>query len=129
MSLQPQLATQFVTFDVFVHGSAPDYGASTLSPDFGDFDATQAIVHALYAVLFDDVGGLPRAKILREDWPSQVEGAGSMTQRGQVWHGVLELQQPVTKSPALYVPIGVSGQITVEPVDPASGDPIVIDIT
>lgn len=129
MSLAPQIATQFPTFEVHVYGCATNYGAAGPAPDDGDFDATQAIVWALYGVCFDEVGGLPRAKVLRGGWPSQHEGAGSMTQRGQHWMGVIEFQQAVTKLPGQFAPIGVTGQFTVEPVNPASGDPIVIDIT
>jgi hypothetical protein len=127
MTSQPQLATELLTFEVYVNGSGPNYG-DTLSPDFFDFDATQALVHALYAVLFDMVGGLPRAKILRESWPSQDESQGTMTQRGQQWMGVLELQVPVRKPAISFVPIGVSGQIIVQPEHPATGDPTVINI-
>ena len=126
MTLAPQLATEFPTFEVWVHGCAVDYGAAAPSPDYADFDAVQALVFALYSVLFDEVGGLPRAKVLREDWPSQKLDSGSMTQRGQVWMGILEFQVPVTKLPGQFAPIGVSGQFTVEPVNPGSTDPIVI---
>jgi hypothetical protein len=128
MTLSPQLATEFPTFEVWVHGCAMDYGASAPSPDYADFDACQALVFALYSVLFDEVGGLPRAKVLREDWPSQKLDSGSMTQRGQMWMGVIEFQQGVTKFPAQFAPIGVSSQFTVEPVNPAVGDPITIII-
>jgi hypothetical protein len=128
MTLAPQIATQFPTFEVHIYGCAPDYGAAGPSPDYGDFDATQAIMWALYGVLFDETGGLPRCKVLRERWPSQEEGAGSMTQRGQHYAAIVEFQQGVTKVPGTFAPIGVTGQITVEPVNPASGDPVVITI-
>ncbi len=124
MTLQPQLATEHLTFEVYVNGSGPNYG-NPLSPDFEDFDATQAIVFALYSELFDATGGLPRAKILRESWPSQTEKQGTMTQRGQQWCGILELQVPVTRAPLTFVPIGTRAQFTVEPVHPGSTDPVV----
>lgn len=127
MTAEPQLATELLTFEVYVNGAGPDY-AHALSPDFADFDATQAIVHALFAELFDAMGGLPRAKVLSESWPSQEESQGAMTQRGQQWMGVLEVQMPVRKVPVPFVPIGVSGQIIVQPKDPAIGDPITIVI-
>ena len=102
--------------------------AGAPSPDYADFDACQALAFALYSVFFDEVGGLPRARVLHEDWPSQMPDSGTMTQRGQVWRGIIELQQGVSKLPGQFAPIGVSGQFTVEPVNPASGDPIVITI-
>jgi hypothetical protein len=118
MVLQPQLATQFSTFEVLVSGCA-----NPPSPDFLDFDATQQIVDALYGVLFDATGGLPRAKILHESWPSQLDedaqaATGSMTQRGQQWRGILELQRPVTKVRKTFVQIGTYIEFTVEPVNP-----------
>jgi hypothetical protein len=119
--LEPQLGTEFSTFEVYVTGSAPDYGASGPSPDYGDFDATQAIVHALFSVLFD-ASGPPRAKVLRETWTSQTPQSGSMSQRGQQWMGVIELQQPVYRVPLQYVPVGTYIEMTVQPVNPASED-------
>jgi hypothetical protein len=126
MSLAPQIVTQFPTFEVHVYGCATNYGAAQPDPDYADFDATQALVFALYGVLFDETGGPPRAKVLREDWPSQRADAGSMSQRGQHWMGVLEFQQGVSKVPGTFAPIGVSGRFTVEPVNPGSTDPTVI---
>lgn len=121
MTQGPQLATELLTFEIYVNGSGPNYGEA-LSPDFADFDATQAIVHVLYAQLFDMVGGLPRASILREWWPSQEEEQGAMTQRGQQWAGVLQLEVPVRKPPVGYVPMGTRLVETVEPVDPLVPD-------
>jgi hypothetical protein len=129
MTVAPQLATEFPTFEVWIHGCAPDFGAAAPAPDGGDFDAAQSLAFVLFGVLFDETGGLPRARVLREDWPSQRLDSGTMTQRGQTWMGVIEFQQPVTKPPLTFAPIGVSGQFTVEPVNPASGDPVVITIT
>lgn len=128
MKLQPQLATQHTTFEVYVNGSGPNFG-DPLEPDYADFNATQALVHILYAQLFDAVGGVPRAKILREDWPSQKETQGAQTQRGQQWMGVLEIQQPVLKPPKSFAPIGVHATMIVQPVNPGPTDPIEIDIT
>ena len=51
-----------------------------------------------------------------------------MTQRGQVWMGIVQFQQTATRVRGQFAPIGVSGQFTVEPVNPASGDPVVITI-
>jgi len=122
MGLGPQMATQLLTFEVYVNGSAPNYGASAPDPDFADFDATQAIVHAFYAKLFHMVGGLPRAKILRERWPSQLESQGAMTQRGQQWMGILQVQMPVREVPLQFVPIGTSADIIVQPKNPLVPD-------
>jgi hypothetical protein len=127
MHQQPQLATDFTTFQVFVTGSGPDYGGA-LAPDFADFDSVQALVHALYCVLFDAVGGLPRARILRTSWPSQADDQAGMSQRGQQWMGILEIQQPIVKTPLAFAPIGVTGQFTVQP-GASSGDAIVIEVT
>ncbi len=120
---QPQLATEIAAFQVFVTGSGPNYSLP-LSPDFYDFEATQALYHALYEVLFD--AALPMAKVLRSAWPSQKDDQGGMTQRGQQWMGIIELQFPVVNPPLSFVPIGVQGQFTVEPANPASGDATII---
>jgi hypothetical protein len=123
--LQPQLETEYTTFEVFVTGSAPDYGAAGPAPDFADFDATQALVHALYAEIFDAVSQA-RGRVLRESWPSQAIDAGTMLQRGQQCCVVIEFQQPVTKAALQFVPIGTSLEITVGPVNAAQGDETVI---
>ena len=127
MTLQPQFGTEYLTFEVWVFGCATNYGASSPAPDYADFDATQALVFALMGVLFDEAGA--GYQLLREDWPSQKPDSGTMTQRGQVWMGIVEVQQGASKAPLSFVPIGVTGQITVEPVNPGSTDPIVIDIS
>ena len=119
---QPQLATSFPTFDVFVTGAA-----SPPSPDFGDFDATQAIVDALFAVLFDTFGA-SRARVLHDGWPSQDASAGTQTQRGQRWKGRIELQHPVTKAPLSFVPHGTSLVFTVQPVNAGSSDGTIITV-
>jgi hypothetical protein len=124
---QPQLETEFATFEVYITGSAPDYGAGAPSPDYSDFDATQAIAHALYATMFDTLTP-SRVQVLHESWPSQERAAGSMTQRGQQMCIVVEIHQAVTKAALQYVPIGTSLQITVEPVNPGSTDPVVIEV-
>lgn len=125
MTLGPQMATEFTTFEVYVTGSGPNYG-DPLSPDFFDLDATQSLVFALYSVCFDATGA--RARVLHESWPSQAESAGTQTQRGQQWKGVLEFQQPVTRIPVQFVPIGTSLEMTVQPVNPGSTDPVVFNI-
>ena len=122
LALTPMLATQYPTFEVWVFGCAPKP-----SPDYGDFDATWNLVFAFWSVVFDQFGA--GANVLREDWPSQMAESGTMTQRGQIWRGIVEFQQNVTHTEKQFVPIGVTGQITVEPINPASGDPIVITIS
>jgi hypothetical protein len=131
MTLGPQLATEYTTFEVYVTGSGPDYG-NVLSPDFNDLDATQAIVYALYSVLFD-ASGPPRAKVLHETWPSQLpsndpRATGTHTQRGQQWMGIVEFQQPVQRIPKQFVPIGTYIQETVEPINAGSTDGTIIVI-
>ena len=120
---QPQLATEFTTFEVYVQGAA-----NPPSPDFGDFDATQALVFELYSQLFDASGGA-RAKVLHESWPSQSKDSGTQTQRGQQWCGVVEFQQPVIKSALSFVPAGTKLTLTVIPTNPGSTDATVIVIT
>ncbi len=114
----PTLGTQYLTFEVYVNGSGPNYG-NPLDPDFADFDATQAIVHAMFAQLFDMMGNVA---LLREAWPSQEERQGAMTQRGQQWMGVLEVPMPVNTIPIPFVPIGVHGEIIVQPATPLVPD-------
>lgn len=128
--LQPQLGTQFPTFEVHVSASAPSLGYANPDPDYGDFDATQFVVWSLFAVLFDTLGPA-RAQVLHESWPSQSAESGTMTQRGQKWVGVLELQQAVVRPiPQLqFAPVNVSAEITVKPQDDAvPGDATVIVI-
>jgi hypothetical protein len=120
MTQQPQLATEFLTFEVYVNGTGPNYG-NDLNPDFEDFDATQAIVHAFYAVLYDATGG-GGVQVLRESWPSQTESQGAMTQRGQQWMGVIEIKVPVQKPVIPFVPIGTTGTIIVQPAHPLTPD-------
>lgn len=119
----PQLETEYTTFEVYVTGCAP-----TPAPDFGDFDATQKIVFALYEVMFDSSSNA-RVKVLRESWPSQLESAGAMTQRGQQWMGIVEFQQPVVRLAALsFVPVGTVLEFTVTPVGGGSSDATVFEV-
>ena len=125
MTLGPEIATEYSTFEVYVSASGPNYG-NALAPDTADFDATQAVVQALFVAMYDACG--QRAKVLHESWPSQLVTAGSQTQRGQQWMGVVEFQQPVTRTPKQFVPIGTYLIETVEPVNAGSGDATVITI-
>lgn len=119
--LQPQLATQHTTFEVYVTGAA-----NPPSPDFGDFDAAQAIAQGLYASMFDTMGA--RVKMLRGDWPSQKVSSGTQTQRGQQWMGIFSFSQPVTDAPLTFVPSGTSLVITVEPQGGSGSDVVTITI-
>jgi hypothetical protein len=125
MALEPQKGTEYLTFEVYVSGTGPNYG-NALSPNFYDLDATQALVFALWSVIFDATG--QRAKVLHESWPSQSKDAGTQTQRGQQWMGVIEFQEPVTQIPKQFVPVGVSIVETVEPVNAGSSDATIITI-
>lgn len=120
MTTQPQIATEYLTFEVYVTGCGPDYGQPE-SPDCYDFDATQRTVFALYAVMFDAFG-MERCQVLRERWPSQEVEAGTVTQRGQQWAGIVQLQVPVAPVPLQFVPEGTSLVFTVEPVNPLVPD-------
>jgi hypothetical protein len=122
----PQLETEWSTFEVFVNGSGPNYG-NPLGPDFADFEATQALTHALYATMFDAITA-PRFHVLHESWPSQGVEAGSMLQRGQQCKLVIEIAHPVFKAPLSFVPLGTIAVITVEPVNPGSTDATVITV-
>jgi hypothetical protein len=125
--LEPQLATEFITFEVYVSATGPNYG-NVLAPDSADFDATQAIAHALYAVLFDGVGGA-RGLVLGEDWPSQRKDAGTQSQRGQQWLGIIQIEMPVNRAPLAFVPVGTYLIETVTPVGGTSGDTTTITVT
>ena len=128
MTLGPQLATRYPTFETYVSASGPNYGG-TLSPDYDDLNATESLVAALYSVCFDASGGA-RAKVLHESWPSQAADAGTQTQRGQQCRLVIEFQEPVQILPSEFVPLGTSLVETVEPTDPlVPDDQTVITIT
>ena len=127
MTLAPQKGTKYRTFEVYVSGTGPNFG-NPLAPDTADLDATDQLVDILWSVIFDATG--QRAKVLHDSWPSQVASAGSQTQRGQQWMGVVEFQSPVAPVPAEFVPIGTSIVETVQPVNPlVPQDQTVITIT
>ena len=125
MTLGPQMATRFPTFEVYITGSGPNYG-NPLAPDFDDLNATESLVSALYSVCFDGMGA--RAAVLHESWPSQTVEAGTQTQRGQQCKLVMQFQYPVTRIPVQYVPVGTFIQMTVQPVNPGATDPLTFDI-
>lgn len=118
MRKQPTLGTRHTTFEVFINGAGPDYGED-LDPDFNDFNATQALSDAFFVQLFDMLG---HVEVLTESWPSQEEGQGSVTQRGQQWRGILSVPFPINTVPIPFAPIGTSGSIIVQPVDPLVPD-------
>lgn len=127
-TLTPQKATEYTTFEVYVTGCA-----NPPSPDFGDFDATQALAHALVSLLIDD-SGAPRARVLRAGWPSQLDpknprASGVLAQRGQQWMGVIELQQPVYDQPLQFVPVGTTLTFDVGTVVGGSSDDTIIVVT
>jgi hypothetical protein len=122
MKLQRQLATESQRFEVHVTGSAVPS-----DPDFGDFDATQAIYQTLYAVMFDLISPA-RAKVLSGTWVSQSETIQLLDTRGQKWVGIVEIQQPVTPDPLAFIPAGTSGTMVVNFVNGASADDTIIVI-
>lgn len=121
-TLNPEVATRYPTFEVHVHGAA-----NPPSPDFGDFDATEALLNVLYSNLFDQHGG-ERCVVLAEDWPSQSPDAGTQTQRGQTWKGIIQFQQGITRPSLQFVPEGTTLTLTVEPDNAGPTDPQTIVI-
>ena len=123
MRLAARSGTEHLTFDVYCTGSA-----NPPSPDFGDFDAAQAVWFTLYNAMWDAMGdGFSH---LGEDWPSQLPTAGTQTQRGQQMHHVVEILVPINVTPLAFVPSGVSLVETVNfKTNPTSGDATVITIT
>ena len=119
--LQPQIATRYATFEVYVTGAAVPP-----MPNFGDLDATDMLARAVYAALFAGCGG--RVACLHESWPSQKREAASMTQRGQQWLGIIQLQAPITYAELAFVPVGTSIVLTVEPVNAGTSDGTIITI-
>lgn len=123
MTTQHELATQYSTFEVYVTGAA-----NPPSPNFGDIDATQAIVWTLYGIMFDFLSP-GRALVLREEWPSQAASSASMLMRGQQWRGVVQIEQGVRPTPLSFVPHGTSLTMTVVPAGGGSGDDTTFTIT
>jgi hypothetical protein len=119
---QPQIATRYPTFEVHVTGAA-----TPPQPNFGDLDATDMLARAVHAALFSMSGG--RVSVLSESWPSQGPNAGSMTQRGEKWVGLVQIQAPVTYAALQFVPVGTSLVMTVEPLNPGSTDATIITVT
>lgn len=122
MKLNRQLATEQHTFEVHVTGCA-----SPPDPDFGDFDVTQALYHALYGSLFNMVSPA-RAIVKSGHWVSQDESIQTLDTRGQKWVGIIEIRQPVLDNPLQFVPASTDGTIVVNFVDGASGDQTIIAI-
>lgn len=120
MKRSRQLATEPFRFEVHVTGCA-----NPPSPDFGDFDVTQALYHTLYGVLFDRITA-PRARVLGGRWSSQSEEIQQLDVRGQKWIGVVEIQQPVIDNPLDFIPTGTVGIITVNFAGGSSGDQTII---
>jgi hypothetical protein len=112
-ALQPNLGTKHHTFEVTITGAA-----NPPSPDFGDFDAVDAIQDQLFAVLFDTLTP-PIFRVLHESWPSQSIDAGSQTQRGQQCVLTIEIVTPIARPlPGQFVPVGTSLVFVVEAEDP-----------
>ncbi len=127
-TLSPQEETEPTTFEVYVTGCA-----NPPSPDFGDFDATQAIVWALRTVM-TQATGISRCRVLRASWPSQLPAnhplaTGFQSQRGQQWMGVVEFAQPVSTNPFRYVPNGTTITYDITTVPGGSSDDVVIVVT
>lgn len=123
MKQSRQLATERQRFEVFVTAKA-----ATVSPDFGDFDAVQALYQTLYGVMFDTISP-DRARVLKGEWRSQNEGEASLGTGGEQWVGIIEIHQPVIDNPLAFVPHGTVGTIVVNFAGGASGDQTVIVVT
>jgi hypothetical protein len=120
MKQSRQLATERQRFEVHVTGSA-----SPASPDFGDFDVTQAVYQTLYACMFDLISP-SRGLVLSGEWTSQRADATSLDTRGQKWVGVVEISQPVIDNPLEFIPIDTVGVLTTNLAGGGSADAIVI---
>ena len=128
-TLLPQYETEPTTFEVYVTGAA-----NPPSPDFGDLDATQALLYQLRIVCIDAMGSSDRCRVLRGSWPSQLPAnhplaTGTQSQRGQQWMGVMQFWQPVTTTPLQYVPAGTSLTFDVGTVSGGSSDDTTFQVT
>lgn len=122
MKRSRQLTTERQRFEVHVTGCA-----SPPSPDFGDFDVTQALYQELYASMFDLVTP-DRARILSGSWVSQTPDIQTLDTRGQKWVGIVEIAQPVTDNPLSFIPTSTDGTISINFINGASGDATVVII-
>lgn len=122
MKRSRQLCTERQRFEVHVTGCA-----SPPSPDFGDFDVTQALYQELYGSMFDLITP-DRARVLSGAWTSQTTDIQSLDTRGQKWVGIVEIAQPVTDSPLSFIPSSTDGTISINFINGASGDATVVTI-
>lgn len=120
MKLARQLTTERQKFEVHVTGCA-----EPASPDFGDFDVTQALYQTLYGSMFDLITP-DRARVLGGSWVSQDVTIQTFDTRGQKWVGIVEIAQPVTDNPLSFVPSGTFGTITIGLEGASSGDQTII---
>jgi len=128
-TLAPQYETEPTTFEVYVTGAA-----NPPSPDFGDFDATQTLVHQLRIECINACGSSDRCKVLRGAWlsqlpPSDPRASGTQSQRGQQWMGIIQFYQPVTTTPLQYVPAGTSLTFNIGTVSGGSSDDTTFTVT
>ena len=127
MKLEPQSGTDFTTFHVYFTA-----GANPPDPDFGDFNAVQALAWSFHTICFQLFGGDGRGggfEVKAVDWPSQTEQAGSQSQRGQRIHWVVQFPQPITDPPKTFVPVGTFIEFTVEPINAGSTDPVIFTVS
>ncbi len=119
---QRQLATEAVTFEVHVSGCAP-----VASPDFGDFDATQAVYHELFETMFRLITP-SRAMVLGGHWVSQDASMQTFDTRGQKWVGIVQIQVPVVARALEFVPVDTIGTLTVNFTTGSSSDATIVTI-
>ena len=118
-TLQPQIGTETIAFDVFVTGCAATQPGQSGDPDFGDFEATQAVYQLVYATIVYGTG-VPRGKMLRSYWPSQLPAnhplaTGTQSQRGQQWCGRFQFYQPISAPPNQYTAGSLTFDVTTVP--------------
>lgn len=122
MTESPPILTDHARFEVYV------WNASTpADPDFADYDMTRALRDQVISSCMK-LMSQPMCKVLGGVWESQREGArqAAWVSLGQVYKMLIEIMQPIIDDPFSFVPSGTHATLTVQPANPAPGDPIVI---
>jgi hypothetical protein len=70
----------------------------------------------------------PMCKVIGGVWESQrdTDTEAAWMSLGQVYKMLVEIVQPIIDDPFSFVPHGMYATLTVQPANPAPGDPIVI---
>jgi hypothetical protein len=122
MTESPPILTDHSRWEVTVWNAA-----SPADPDFADFDMTRALRDQVISSCLKLISD-PMCKVLGGVWESQREGdrEAAWMSLGQVYKMLIEIIQPIINDPFSFVPFGTHATITVQPANPAPGDPIVI---